>query len=108
VKNLRLSLLAIVAILALPLAACGDDDGGPTTTQAPTTTAAQTTTTAAATTTTGAPSGAPALPEDHEGRAQCLGCHAEGVGGAPQVPAMPDHSGFSDDRAVCTGCHAEE
>jgi cytochrome c5 len=107
VKNTKPVLVAIVATLALVLSACSGGDGGATTTQAPTTTAAQPTTTAAATT-TGAPSGAPAIPEDHEGRAQCLACHAAGVGGAPQPPAMPDHSGLSDDRAVCTGCHAEE
>jgi len=101
VKNSRLALLAVVATLALTLAACGDDDGGATTTQATTTTAVQTTT-------TGAPAAAQGIPADHEGRAQCFGCHAEGAGGAPQPPPIPDHSGFADDRAVCTGCHAEE
>jgi len=107
-RNMRTPFLVIVPVLALILAACGGDDGGATTTRASTTSGAQTTTTTTAATTTQAPSGAPAIPEDHEGRAQCFGCHLQGVGGAPQPPAVPDHSAFSDDRAVCAGCHADD
>jgi hypothetical protein len=76
-RRAKLALLAIVAVLSLFLAACGDDEGE-------------------------------SIPADHAGQTQCLVCHAEGVGGAPRVPAVPDHSTLADERAACVGCHAEE
>jgi len=50
----RWRILALLAVLALLVVACGDDDGATTTTGAATTTGAETTTTGAETTTTGA------------------------------------------------------
>ena len=75
-KNPKLALLAIVAVLSLILAAC-DDDGGE-------------------------------IPADHEGRVQCLVCHADGVGDAPELPRRPDHSTLADDPMVCAACHTGE
>jgi hypothetical protein len=45
--------------------------------------------------------GPPGVPHPLEGRAECLGCHASGVAGFPQVPA--DHAGRTDD--TCVLCH---
>jgi hypothetical protein len=43
----------------------------------------------------------PAIPHPLEGRDDCLACHREGLGGAPQVP--PDHEGRTSE--TCRGCH---
>lgn len=46
----------------------------------------------------------PPVPHPTEGRENCLACHEEGVGGAPQIPG--DHTGRSNE--MCTGCHVVE
>jgi hypothetical protein len=124
-RSRRVLWLAVVLAFTLVVAGCGDDDADTTTTTqaattttqaattttqaATTTTAAETTTTAAETTTTEAEGGgAPGIPADHEGREQCVACHAEGVGGATPIPDEPDHSAFDDSLAVCSACHAPE
>ncbi len=43
----------------------------------------------------------PTIPHPVEGRDACLACHADGIAGAPQVPA--NHEGRTDD--VCRACH---
>jgi hypothetical protein len=53
--------------------------------------------------TTGRP---PNIPVDHAGRTQCLICHKDGVGGAPQAPPAI-HASFADDPSLCKGCHQE-
>lgn len=81
----------------------------PTTAPAATTTPNATTTVTTATTittTTTSPSGTPAnIPANHAGRAACLVCHQTGIGGATKVPAVPNHSAFTDSLAFCQGCH---
>jgi hypothetical protein len=81
-----------VAAVILVTAACRDGEAGPAD-RGP----ADTRTTAI-----------PTTPRDHEGRTQCLVCHAEEDGLAPTVPGSPDHSGFADDPAVCLACHLQE
>ena len=86
----------------------------PTRTSTPTSTATSTgtpqmtttpvvTPTATPTTTTPASSGPPPIPADHAGRTTCLACHQTGIGGAPKLPASPDHSSFTD--SFCAACH---
>lgn len=48
---------------------------------------------------------APPMPEDHEGRTVCKGCHETGVADAPLLPPSPDHTVFPDDYVMCSGCH---
>jgi hypothetical protein len=48
--------------------------------------------------------GPPAIPHPLAGRDDCLACHREGIGGAPQIP--PDHAGRTND--ICQGCHQPE
>jgi hypothetical protein len=45
----------------------------------------------------------PPIPHDLTGRQDCLACHEDGVGGAPQVPA--DHAGRTNE--ICQGCHKQ-
>jgi hypothetical protein len=70
----------------------------PTTT---TTTATPTTTTPTTTTPTETTGGIPQIPHFTDGFESCLTCHADGIGGAPAVPA--DHAGRADD--TCAVCH---
>ncbi len=48
--------------------------------------------------------GPAAIPHPLEGRDDCLMCHAEGIAGAPKVPA--DHAERGND--ICAGCHQPE
>ncbi len=50
--------------------------------------------------------GPPKIPADHAGRTQCLICHKDGVGGAPQAPPAI-HASFPDDPTLCKSCHQE-
>ncbi len=68
------------------------------------TSAATAAATPAATTASGA-GAAPPIPANHVGRTQCQICHLTGVGGAPKVPAQPDHTAMKDDPTVCMTCH---
>ena len=47
-------------------------------------------------------------PGGHQTHTQCLICHADGVGNAPRVRAVPDHSTLADDRAVCLSCRFQD
>jgi len=104
-----LVLMIVIAALGVIAAACASaPTPAPTAappTAVPATTAPQPTTAPTAAATIAPATGAKNIPANHAGRAQCLVCHATGVGGAPKPPAAPDHTAFKDDVAFCTQCH---
>jgi nitrate/TMAO reductase-like tetraheme cytochrome c subunit len=47
--------------------------------------------------------GPPAIPHDVTGRNECLGCHAGGASGVPQIPQFHKDYGFANN--ACLTCH---
>ncbi len=45
----------------------------------------------------------PAIPHNLSGRSQCLGCHAGGAAGVPQIPQF--HKDYEFSNTACLNCH---